>query len=110
MLRRWRRAEQLVCEAYAEWRSAHAVIRKKGSSYETKTVGGGISVRIRPEVKITADAWRRVRQGLTDFGSLGWAEEAQRYGGCQRIQGCGQLRSSRKAPAIAPAAQMLTSP
>ncbi len=26
------------------------------------------------------------------------------------IEGCGQLRSSSKAPAIAPAAQMLTSP
>ncbi len=62
------RALELVCEAYAEWRAARAVIRRRGPSYETETAAGGLVVRSRPEVAIAADAWRRVRQGLTDFG------------------------------------------
>lgn len=51
------------CELYAEWVKAKRVIQRKGMTY---TVNG--IVRMRPEVKITRDAVKEMRQYGNQFG------------------------------------------
>ena len=61
-------ALELLCDAYAEYRAARAVIEAQGATYGLDTEVGGTMVRTRPEVGIAADAWRRMRAMLTEFG------------------------------------------
>ena len=63
-----RKALEMLCDAYAEYRDARAVVSKQGATYEAETVAGGTMIRPRPEVAIAADAWRRVKGMLTEFG------------------------------------------
>lgn len=57
----------LLCDVYAEWREAREVVRKEGATYEAVTESG-FMWRKRPEVSIAADAWRRMRAMLIEFG------------------------------------------
>jgi P27 family predicted phage terminase small subunit len=63
-----RKALELLCDAYSEYRDARAVIQKDGATYEAITEAGSIIVRSRPEVAISSDAWRRVKTMLSEFG------------------------------------------
>jgi P27 family predicted phage terminase small subunit len=64
----------LLVKAWSDWRTADAVIQREGTSFEVKEWDRGaeefvvVSIRRRPEVAERADAWRRVRLALTDFG------------------------------------------
>ncbi|HLI51909.1 MAG TPA: phage terminase small subunit P27 family [Thermomicrobiaceae bacterium] len=58
----------LLCDAYAEYLAARAVIRDEGMTYTTFSTSGSKMVRARPEVAIAADAWRRVNQMMQQFG------------------------------------------
>ena len=60
-------ALELLVDAYAEYRAARAVVAKEGATYESKTKHGKI-VRARPEVAIAADAWKRMKAMLVEFG------------------------------------------
>jgi P27 family predicted phage terminase small subunit len=60
-------ALELACSAYAEYRAARAVIARRGATYVSRTLHG-VLVRKRPEVEIAADAWRRLRLMLVEFG------------------------------------------
>ena len=57
-----------TCEAYAEYWQAKKRLRRRGLTYESPTVTGGVIIRPRPEVAIASDAWRRLRQGLMELG------------------------------------------
>ena len=57
----------LLCDAYAEWRAARAVIDEHGATYESISKMG-FMIRARPEVAIAAEAWRRVKSMLVEFG------------------------------------------
>lgn len=59
---------ELLCDAYGEYRQARAVVEKKGQSYRTVALNGSEMFRLRPEVKIASDAWRRVKTMMTEFG------------------------------------------
>lgn len=61
-------ALELLANAYAEWREARDVVEAEGQTYETVTQAGGRMVRVRPEVLIAADAWRRIKAMLTEYG------------------------------------------
>lgn len=75
-------ALSLLCDAYAEYIEARAVIKKLGPTYETVRVLAWATneagdeepsvtstmVRARPEVAIASDAWRRVSLMLQQFG------------------------------------------
>ena len=58
----------LLCDALAEYVTARAVVREQGLTYEAMTAHGDVSVRARPEVAMAADAWRRARLLLNDYG------------------------------------------
>ena len=60
-------ALELLADAYGEYRAARAVILKEGTTYESDTKHGKI-VRTRPEVAIAADAWKRMKAMLVEFG------------------------------------------
>jgi P27 family predicted phage terminase small subunit len=60
-------ALELLCGAYAEYFKASAVVQRRGATYKTRT-DSGIIERRRPEVAIAADAWKRVRSMLLEFG------------------------------------------
>ena len=61
-------ALELLVDAYAEWRQARDVVEDLGATYESETEHGSI-VRARPEVAIAADAWRRCKAMLVEFGA-----------------------------------------
>ena len=63
-----RKALELLCDAYAEWRRAREVVIEHGTTYEAENVNGGLMLKVRPEVALAADAWRRIRSMLTEFG------------------------------------------
>lgn len=58
---------ELLALAYWEWRQASDYVRKHGQVYEVATPGG-VKRMTNPEVKIAADAWRRVKSGLEELG------------------------------------------
>ncbi len=60
-------ALELLVSAYADYRTAAAVIARRGRTYTITTASGRV-VRPRPEVAIAQDAWRRVRLMLLEFG------------------------------------------
>ncbi|MEG3640668.1 phage terminase small subunit P27 family [Magnetococcus sp. PR-3] len=63
-----RTALVLLCDALSEYRDAREFVRENGTSYETETKDGAIMHRIYPQVGQAADAWRRVKSMLTEFG------------------------------------------
>lgn len=64
----------LMASAWADWRKADEVIQMRGSSFEVKEWDRRaeefvvVGLRRRPEVADRADAWRRVRLAISDFG------------------------------------------
>lgn len=62
------RALELLCATYSEWRSARVAVANAGATYETVNESGGRIVRAHPAVAIAADAWRRSRQMMIEFG------------------------------------------
>ena len=56
----------MLCDALAEYVDARAVVGKAGATYWTE--GKSVMLRARPEVAIAADAWRRAKVMLTEFG------------------------------------------
>lgn len=63
-----RKALELLCDAYSEYRRTREIVRKQGATYEALTEGGSIMIRPRPEVTMAQDAWKRVRAMLQEFG------------------------------------------
>lgn len=63
-----RRSLELLCDAYSEYRAAREFCRKNGTSYEAETDRGRSVTRVRAEVGIYQDAWKRVRAMLQEFG------------------------------------------
>lgn len=72
-----KKALELLCDAYSEWRKARDFVRKHGMTYESKTVTGedadgntvtSILWRRRPEVDIASNAWKRIKSMLVEFG------------------------------------------
>lgn len=62
-------ALERVCEVYVEVRQLQEALRRRGArSYLTVTEGGGKMVRAFPEVAMLADADRRFRGWLAEFG------------------------------------------
>jgi P27 family predicted phage terminase small subunit len=62
-----RLALALLCDVIAEYRAARAVVEATGATF-TVTTDSGKVVRPRPEVAIAADAHRRARLMLAEFG------------------------------------------
>lgn len=59
----------LLCDVYARYISASAVITEQGPTYESVNIKTGVvMVRKRPEVDIAADCWRRLNVMLQQFG------------------------------------------
>jgi P27 family predicted phage terminase small subunit len=63
-----RKALELLVAAYAEWRAAVKLIAAEGATYETVSRTGGTMIRAHPASAIAADAWRRIRSMLIEFG------------------------------------------
>ncbi len=59
----------LLCQHYAEWMDALDLIEEAGGvTYESETEAGARIVRAHPAVAIAADAARRVKALLVEFG------------------------------------------
>lgn len=61
-------ALERACECYADIRELQATITREGRTYETRTERGDIMHRARPEVAALADADRRLKAWLVEFG------------------------------------------
>ncbi len=63
-----RKALELLCDAYSEYRAYREVVRREGATYQVTTKRGGTMYRMRPEVAAAQDAWKRTRAMLAEFG------------------------------------------
>ncbi|MCH8993426.1 MAG: phage terminase small subunit P27 family [Chloroflexi bacterium] len=61
-------AVYLLCSALAEQIECEEVITREGPTYETVTQTGSTIRRPRPERAMAADAWRRARLMMIEFG------------------------------------------
>ena len=61
-------AFERLAECYAEVVDCRESIEEHGRTYATRTQSGGVMVRPRPEVAMLADADRRFRAYLVEFG------------------------------------------
>ena len=62
------KALELLADAYHEWQQARKFVHANGSTYESETATGRI-IRAYPQVSIGADAYKRVRSMLIEFGA-----------------------------------------
>ena len=63
-----RKALELLCDSYAEFREAREYVLSNGFTYETTTPAGDKMVRPYPHVTIYQNAWRRCSDMLKQFG------------------------------------------
>ena len=58
----------MLCDALAEYIAARDQVEREGRTFESITEKGGTMIRAHPAVSIQADAWRRAKLMLTEFG------------------------------------------
>ena len=63
-----RRALELVCSTYAEYREADQNIRKNGLTYETTGMSGDSIIKSNPAVAMRSDAAKRYLTLIKEFG------------------------------------------
>ena len=63
-----RKALELLVSAYAEWRDCRDTVRLEGAFFDSHTAAGSPTIKAHPAVAAAADAWRRVRSMLVEFG------------------------------------------
>ncbi|MFP5513337.1 MAG: phage terminase small subunit P27 family [Alphaproteobacteria bacterium] len=61
-------ALERLCEIYGEILECQEIIADEGRTYETRNEAGSIMYRARPEVAMLADADRRFKSYLVEFG------------------------------------------
>ncbi len=63
-----RKSLELLCSVYEEWREAREAVLQHGMTYERATAQGDYILSVRPEVRIAADAFRRLSRMMLEFG------------------------------------------
>lgn len=61
-------ALELLAMAYQEWNEAEMRLKKEGRVYETESSNGARVLKAHPAAAQSADAWRRIRLMLIEFG------------------------------------------
>ena len=59
---------ELLAMAYQEWYSAELKLQREGRIYETFSSNGAKVLKAHPAAQQSADAWRRIRMMLIEFG------------------------------------------
>ena len=62
------KALELLVEAYTEYRHHCEVLDKEGYTYQTSSATGEKIVKAHPAAAMKADAWKRIRAMLSEFG------------------------------------------
>ncbi|MDN6227853.1 MAG: phage terminase small subunit P27 family [Enterobacterales bacterium] len=62
------KALELLVEAYTEYRHHCEVLDEEGYTYQTGSATGGKIVKAHPAAAMKADAWKRIRAMLSEFG------------------------------------------
>ncbi|WP_241648904.1 phage terminase small subunit P27 family [Rosenbergiella collisarenosi] len=61
-------ALELLIGAYVEWRTHRDVLDEEGETYTTTTMTGDKLIKAHPRVGMMADAWKRLRGMMSEFG------------------------------------------
>lgn len=61
-------ALELLIGAYVEWRSHRDILDEEGETYTTRTMTGDTLIKAHPRVGMMADAWKRLRGMMAEFG------------------------------------------
>jgi P27 family predicted phage terminase small subunit len=91
-------ALHLLVDALTEWQQARGVTERDGATYECPTESGGVMIRARPEVAIAADAWRRAKAMLTEFGLTPSSRTRIKTGGKQAEDEMAEFLFGPKGP------------
>jgi P27 family predicted phage terminase small subunit len=63
-----RKCLELLCDAYSEYRDCRKFVTSNGYTYKTVTQSGDELHRPYPQVNMAQNAWKRVLDGLKEFG------------------------------------------
>lgn len=61
-------ALELLCHAYAEWRDLDKLVARDGETYKTIATSGEEVIKANPAVAMRADAWKRVKSMMAEYG------------------------------------------
>lgn len=61
-------ALEALAEAMADFRAAREVVEREGQVFEHEGANGQITMKVHPAMTVVADADRRIRAWLTEFG------------------------------------------
>lgn len=61
-------ALELLIGAYVEWRKHRDYIDQEGETYTVTTMSGDVLIKSHPRVAMLADAWKRLRGMMAEFG------------------------------------------
>ena len=61
-------ALELLCEAYAEWKDFSDMVQAEGGVYRSAGANGTELVKAHPAVAMRADAWKRVKSMMSEYG------------------------------------------
>ena len=61
-------AIRMMCSAYEEWQRCRTWCRTHGDHYVSETGEGSVMYRAYPQVAQGAEAWRRLKSLVTEFG------------------------------------------
>ena len=62
------RALELLVEAYTEYRHHCETLDVEGYTYRSETQNGDVLIKAHPAAAMKADAWKRIRAMLAEFG------------------------------------------
>jgi P27 family predicted phage terminase small subunit len=58
----------LLCDTLALYLETSEVVAEKGATYRARSTTGRVIIKTRPEVAIAADAYKRVKSMMAEFG------------------------------------------
>lgn len=78
-------ALELLIGAYVEWRTHRDFLDTEGETYTTKTALGDTLIKAHPRVAMMADAWKRLRGMMSEFGMTPASRSKVNSGGAGEV-------------------------
>ncbi|MBW1251963.1 MULTISPECIES: phage terminase small subunit P27 family [Pantoea] len=89
-------ALELLIGAYIEWRTHRDYLDEEGETYTTKTQTGDTLIKAHPRVAMMADAWKRLRGMMSEFGMTPASRSKVNTGGTGEVDPFDEFLKARE--------------
>jgi len=79
------KALELLIEAYTEYRRHCETLDTEGYTYRVETQTGDVMIKAHPAAAMKADAWKRIRAMLSEFGMTPASRSKVNAGGPDKV-------------------------